>query len=64
MILRRGLLDASPRFLLLLGLLSCTPGAPIAWAADGTDAVAAEACRRALTSARIRLRRCHCAARP
>jgi len=42
--LRRGLPDASPRFFLLLGLLSCALAAPIAWAA--ADADAAEVGRR------------------
>jgi hypothetical protein len=42
--LRRGLLNASPRLFLLLGLLSCALAAPITWAA--ADAAAAEAGRR------------------
>jgi hypothetical protein len=42
--LRRGLPDTSPRYFLLLGLLSCTLGAPIAWAAS--DAATAEVGRR------------------
>jgi len=44
--LRRGLLNASPRYFLLLGLLSCALAAPIAWAAADADAAAAEVGRR------------------
>ncbi len=37
--MRRGLLNASPRYFLLLGLLSCALAAPIAWAAADANAI-------------------------
>ncbi len=44
--MRRGLLNALPRYILRLGLLYCTLAAPIAWAAVDADAETAKIGRR------------------